>query len=109
MIRMTSATIIMWAIALFQGQVGKTIRSVNSDDRVRRAVISGTVVGPFIGIWLSFIAVQATRVGIASTLIAMTPIASLPLVRFFFHERISSRALLGTVAAMGGVAVMILA
>jgi drug/metabolite transporter (DMT)-like permease len=108
LIRMTAATIVMWAIAAFQGQVGKTIRSVNSDAGVRRAVISGTVVGPFIGIWLSFIAVQTTRVGIASTLIAMTPIASLPVVRFYFHERVSPRALLGTFVAMAGVAVMIL-
>jgi drug/metabolite transporter (DMT)-like permease len=38
----------------------------------------------------------------------MSPILSLPLVHWVFHERVSSRAILGTVVAMAGVALMIL-
>jgi drug/metabolite transporter (DMT)-like permease len=54
------------------------------------------------------IAVQSSRIGIASTLMAMTPVLSLPLVRIVFKERVTPRAVLGTLVAMTGVAAMIL-
>ena len=60
------------------------------------------------GVWLSLIAVQSARVGIASTLMAMTPVVSLPLVPIFFKERVSPRAVLGTLVAIAGIALMIL-
>ncbi len=57
--------------------------------------------------WLELISVQTARVGIASTLMAMTPILSLPLVRYVLRERVSPRALFGTLVAMAGIAVML--
>jgi drug/metabolite transporter (DMT)-like permease len=54
------------------------------------------------------VAVQAARVGITTTLMAMSPVLSLPLVHWIFHERISPRAILGTLIAMSGVVLMIL-
>jgi len=39
---------------------------------------------------------------------AMTPVVSLPLVPIFFKERVSPRAVLGTLVAIAGIALMIL-
>lgn len=108
MIRMTTGMIAMWLLAAIVGQAGRTIRKVRADRRAALAILTGAFVGPFVGVWLSLVAVQSARVGIASTLMAMTPVISLPLVPFVFKERVSPRAVLGTLIAMAGVALMIL-
>ena len=39
---------------------------------------------------------------------AMTPVIPLPVVHWFYHERVSRRAVAGTLVAMAGVAAMFL-
>jgi drug/metabolite transporter (DMT)-like permease len=63
---------------------------------------AGAVTGPVIGVWLSLIAFQRAPVGIASALIALTPIFLLPIGYFVFQERISKQAILGTFVAFAG-------
>ncbi len=105
-IRMSSAMIVMWALAAAQGQVTTTIRTLSRDRRAEAAILGGAVAGPFLGVWLSMVAVQNARVGIASTLMAMTPIMLLPLVRLVYGEHVSTRAAAGTLVAVAGVAIM---
>jgi drug/metabolite transporter (DMT)-like permease len=54
------------------------------------------------------IAIQNTLVGIASTLMALSPVILLPLSRWFFHENISWRAIAGTFICMAGTAALFL-
>ena len=107
-IRMATAMVAMWLIAAATGAAGHTIRRVRADRKAALAILAGAFIGPFVGVWLSLIAVQSARVGIASTLMAMTPVVSLPLVPIFFKERVSPRAVLGTLVAIAGIALMIL-
>jgi drug/metabolite transporter (DMT)-like permease len=53
-------------------------------------------------------AVQNTAVGIASTLMALSPIMLIPLERWVFDERVSPRAVIGTVIALAGSAMIFL-
>jgi drug/metabolite transporter (DMT)-like permease len=108
MVRMTVAMTVMWLLAAFRREIRQTIRAPLSDRIAARAVLGGTLLGPFVGVWLSLIAVQSARVAIASTLMAMTPVISLPVVHWFYHERVSRRAVAGTLIAMAGVAAMFL-
>ncbi len=108
MIRMVVGLIVLWTLAALTGQAGQTIRRSLGDRRALAAMFGGAFLGPFLGVWMSMVAVQIARVGIAATLMAMTPILSLPLVRWVLKERITYRALLGTLIAMAGVALMIL-
>lgn len=108
MIRMVVGMTVLWALTAIAGQAGATIRRVRGDRRALAAMFGGAFLGPFLGVWMSLVAVQMARVGIASTLMAMTPVISLPLVRWVLKERVTYRALLGTLLAMAGVAVMIL-
>jgi drug/metabolite transporter (DMT)-like permease len=108
MIRMFVAMVVMWAYALLRGEALQTFVRLRQTRPGSLAILAGSITGPFIGVWLSLFAVQTARVGIASTLMAMTPVVSLPLVRIFFGEQISRRVLVGTFVAMAGVAVMIL-
>lgn len=108
MIRMSIAVVAIWAWATVLGEAGRTIRKVCADGQATRALLGGAFAGPFLGVWLSMIAIQSARIGIASTLMAMTPVLSLPLVRIVFQERVTARAVIGTLTAMTGVAAMIL-
>jgi len=102
LMRLSVASVVIWLWALIQGQVRPTIDGLRIR-RVRWAIVSGTVTGPFIGVTLSLVAVQLAPVGIASTLMALAPVILLPLAHWILKERITQRAIVGTVVAMVGV------
>ncbi|MBP1655725.1 MAG: putative permease super family [Bacteroidetes bacterium] len=91
--------------------LGRIVHPVQTFCRDRRAfwlTAAGSVLGPFLGISFSLLAVANTKVGIASTLMATVPIIMLPMVRFFFKERLSWRAMIGAWIAVAGVAILFL-
>ena len=106
-IRVFVATSVLWIITLLRGGIPETFRKLR-DTKGTAALSGGAFCGPFLGVWLSLIAVQYTYVGIASTLMAMPPIFLIPLSHWIFKERISLGAILGTVVAVFGVALIFL-
>lgn len=108
LIRMIVAAGTIWLIAAISKEIKSNFQILNQHPKAIRSIFSGAFVGPFLGVWLSLIAVQNTKVGITSTLIALTPIFHLPIAHFYLHEKINIRALLGTVIAIAGVAVIYL-
>ena len=67
-----------------------------------------TLFGPVIGVSLSLMAVRYTSAGIASTLMALTPVFILAPYAFIYHQRIKPREILGVVVSMTGVALFFL-
>jgi len=67
-----------------------------------------TFFGPVLGVSLSLMAVQYTSAGIASTLMALTPVFILIPYAFIYHQRISAREILGVTVSMTGVALFFL-
>lgn len=67
------------------------------------AAMWATILGPFIGVSLSLMAVQYTNTGVAQTLMALTPVLIIWPSRIFFHTRITWREVLGAVIAVLGV------
>ena len=108
LIRMSIAMAAMWIYTLLRREAQQTVNALAADKQASLATLGGSLVGPFIGVWLSLIAVQLTPVGIASTLMALPPVFVLPLSRWVFMEQISPRAILGTCVAIGGVAFILL-
>jgi drug/metabolite transporter (DMT)-like permease len=80
------------------------VRDIDS----RKAIAGATVLGPVLGVWLSLLAIEHAKTGIAATLMAMVPVFILPLARYVRHEQVSPRAVLGAVIAVAGVAVLVL-
>lgn len=105
LMRLTTASVVIWLWALSQGQLRPTIEGLRIRS-ARWAILGGTLVGPFVGMTLSLVAVQLAHVAIASTLMALAPVILLPLAHWMFKERITQRAVVGTVAAMVGVAMI---
>ena len=67
-----------------------------------------TLFGPFVGVGFSLMAVQYTAAGIASTLMAMTPIIILLPSYWLFHQKITWRAVAGAVISVVGVSLFFL-
>jgi len=78
-------------------------------DRTTMVAAAGAIVtGPVIGVSLSLLAVQLAPAGIASTLMALTPVFILLPSRWLFGQRITAREVVGSVIACGGVALFFL-
>jgi drug/metabolite transporter (DMT)-like permease len=103
--RMVTATAVIWLLALVRGQIGPTWQAL-ADKETRLWLAGGAFVGPFIGVWLSLLAVRNAPVGIASTLMALSPIILIPFDHWIFDEKITPRSVIGTVIALGGAAVI---
>jgi len=106
-IRILIAMIILWLVAALTRQVRYTLEKWR-DRKAFRAIVAGAFVGPFLGIWLSLIAVQNARLGIAATLMALPPILLIPIEYIVYRQRASRRAIVGTVVAILGVALIFL-
>jgi drug/metabolite transporter (DMT)-like permease len=107
-IRILAGGAALWAFALATGRAGHPWQAVREHPRAAWAIAGGTLVGPVTGVMFSLLAVQLAPVGIASTLMALTPIMVLPLTATIFKERVSARALFGTVLAIVGVGLIFL-
>jgi drug/metabolite transporter (DMT)-like permease len=107
-IRMIAATLSLWAITLVQRQAGATFTQLRAKPRSIGFIFGGAFLGPFLGVSFSLYAVQHADVGVASTLMALSPILMLPIGYFFFKERFGWGAVAGTLVAICGVAVLFL-
>ena len=68
-------------------------------------LLAAGVIGAFIGTWCIVIALKYTYAAVAATLSSTSPLFILPLVAIFNRERVSVRALLATLLAVGGIAI----
>ncbi len=62
--------------------------------------------GPFLGVWMSLVASDRAPLGVAQTLCGLSPVFILPFAALIHKERVSPRAVLGAVVAVGGSAVL---
>ena len=106
LIRAIVATVIFFMLALFTKEVKSTAAAVKQDSKAFWWIFLGSITGPFLGIWLGLTGLKFTDVGIASTLQALAPVMMLPVSHFLYKEHVSLRAILGTIVAMIGVAVI---
>jgi drug/metabolite transporter (DMT)-like permease len=109
LMRMLTAAGVLWLATLVFGQIPATIRRLRGQPRAAVPLICGALTGPFLGVWLSLIAIQHTSIGVASTLMALPPVFLLPISRLVFAEQIGWRTILGTMVAISGVAMLFLA
>ncbi len=105
LIRMIVAALFIWLFTALRGKLGEST-AILKNKKALKATIFGSAVGPFLGVWMSLIAVRLAPVGIASTLMALTPIFVLPIAHYIMKERVSPRAVFGTVVALVGVAII---
>lgn len=84
------------------------LRESLHDKKGMVAAIATTIFGPFVGVGFSLMAVQYTGAGIASTLMAMTPIIIILPSYWLFHEKITWRSVIGAIISVVGVSLFFL-
>jgi drug/metabolite transporter (DMT)-like permease len=107
LIRMIIAAIFIWISILVVGRLPRTVRSLR-DRQALKLTSAGAFVGPFLGVWLSMVAVMYTETGIAMTLMSLMPVFIIPTVFFIYREKTSVRGIVGAFIAVLGVALIFL-
>jgi drug/metabolite transporter (DMT)-like permease len=108
LIRLPGGLIGILVLAGSTGGLRNTVQALRRP-RLFAAIAGASVIGTFFGIWLSQYAIgHASSTAVASTLMAMSPVFALPLGYFLNRERITLRALTGTIVAVGGLALLTL-
>lgn len=67
-----------------------------------------TIFGPFVGVSLSLMAVQYAEAGIASTLMALTPVLIIWPYAVLYKQKVTARDIVGIAITMAGVALFFL-
>lgn len=105
LIRMLAGTVLLVGWCVVVGRLGETINKLK-DGRGVAQTSAGAVFGPFIGVTLSLAAVAWTNTAVAATIMAISPVLVIPIVRIVYKQRVTYRAVLGAVVAIAGVAVL---
>ena len=106
-LQILAATVAVWAVSAVRGTARSSFAGLR-DRLAATTTIGGALTGPFLGVTLSLVALSRAPVGIASTLMALSPVFLLPLSRVVFKEPITAPAVLGTLLAVAGVAILFL-
>ena len=86
----------------------RRLRTAVKDRTGMRYALLMTLFGPVLGVSLSLMAVQYTDAGIASTLMALTPVLILLPYALLYKQRIKPKEILGVTVSMVGVALFFL-
>ena len=86
----------------FQKQFHTLVASAR-DRKGMNAALWATITGPFIGVSLSLMAVQYTEAGIASTLMALTPVFIIWPAHLLFHQKVTFKEVVGACISVIGV------
>lgn len=106
--RMVPSIPFMYLLGFLYRKRRNSIWILKENKDALKYIIVGSIIGPFLGITFSLIAVANTFVGIASTLMSTVPIVMLPIVIFYYKEKLSTISIVGAFVAVVGVAILFL-
>ncbi|HEY3401397.1 MAG TPA: DMT family transporter [Geothrix sp.] len=76
------------------------------DGRATAFIGLGAITGPVLGVVLSLMAIAKAPMGVAATLMSLSPVILLPVSHFGFREKVGGHAILGTLLALAGAAAL---
>lgn len=106
LIRIGAGITVTWLLLALQGRLSNTLRAVQGDRTVVLQLLGAAITGPVLSASLLLVSFQYIPVGVATTLSHTTSIILIPIGYFLFRERITARALIGTVVTVLGIAIL---
>ncbi len=97
-----------FAIVIIVMNRTKQVLQSMRDTVAMKALVLGSVFGPFLGVGFSLLAIQHTQAGIASTIMAMTPVLIIIPSVFIFKEKVNRKEVIGAILSVIGVALFFL-
>ena len=102
------AGIVGFAILMYFKETFAPLRRSVGDRKGMTAAVATTIFGPFVGVGCSLMAVQYTAAGIASTLMALTPIIIILPAWWLFRQPITFKSVIGAIISVIGVSLFFL-
>jgi drug/metabolite transporter (DMT)-like permease len=107
-VRVSAGLLALGVWQALRGDLMPNLRKL-SDRRATGFIASGAFFGPVIGVMLSLFAIKyATYLGVASTLMSLSPVILLPVSVLVDKEKIGLFAIAGTLISIGGAAALFL-
>ncbi len=107
-VRIAFAILIIYPLALLTNRYKNPIQIYMNDKRALMFTAIGSVIGPYLGITFSMVAISHAKVGIASTIMATVPIIMLPMIRYYYKEKLSWVSIIGACIAVSGISILFL-
>lgn len=105
LIRMVVASAFVWIMVTVSGRLPRVLKA-RTDTRAIGQTLAGAVTGPFLGVWLSMVAVTYAIAGVAATLMSLMPVMVIPVLWLLFRQKTSARGIVGAAVAVIGVAIL---
>lgn len=105
-IRILAALPFFLLLVILTGRTRQTALALNHKSGMLFTTL-GAVGGPFLGVTFFTLSLQHGSATITQTLVSLVPILMIPLAIAFKHERITPRAVLGTLIAVSGVFLLV--
>jgi drug/metabolite transporter (DMT)-like permease len=107
LMRMVWGAAALWIVLLTVGRWPELRKAAGNSKGIRETT-AAAILGPFLGVTLSMVAVTYTEAGVAQTLLSLMPVMIIPVVWILYRQRTSWRGILGAVTAVIGVAILFL-
>ena len=108
LIRMLSAALILWPTSFLLRKIKNPLKMLKADVTAIKYLLSGVAMGPYLGVWLSLVAVKFTHTGVAATIMSIVPVTMIPISIRFEKEKPSIRSVIGAVITVVGIAFLFL-
>ena len=105
LMRLFLGALFIWVVVLVLGRMPEVLRAAR-DMAAIRDTAAASLVGPYLGIIFSMVAVTLTETGVAQTLLSLMPVMIIPVVWILYGQRTSWRGIMGAVVAVLGVAII---
>jgi drug/metabolite transporter (DMT)-like permease len=105
LMRMLWAGPFVWICVILAGKLPEAQKAVGNRQGIQYTA-AGAVVGPFLGMTLSMVAVANAQVGVAQTLMSLMPVFIIPVIWVIYREKTNVRGILGAIVAVVGVAIL---
>lgn len=106
--RIISAWILLTPIGFITNRYKPFFKPYKGQGKAILGPSIGAILGPFLGITLSLVAIDHAKIGIASTLMATTPVLMLPISHFILKEKLNWKSVLGAIIAVIGIGILFL-
>ena len=106
LMRITAGMVALWIFIAFQRKITSTATIFRNDRRLFLQLTGAALSGAVLASSLLLLSLQYIPVGVATTLSHTTSIMLIPVGYFVFKERITLRAIVGTIITLIGIAIL---
>lgn len=107
LMRMLLGTLFIWMVALVFRKL-TTLRKVFRDKEGMKQTVLAAIIGPFLGMVSSMVAIANTQAGVAQISMSLMPVLIIPVEWMLYRRKTCLQGILGAVTAVVGIAVLLL-